>query len=180
MKIYTKSGDKLFTSLIGGKRVQKNVLQLDTYGSIDELNSFLGLLITQIKNEDDKNFLNFVQRKLFSLGAYFANDFSVKEKTYKCDIHQQDIKCIEMAIDLISSDLPVINKFILPGGSKSASLAHICRTICRRVERCMVSLKEQVHELEELPFIFINRLSDYLFMLARKENVRNGEEEVLW
>ena len=180
MKIYTKSGDNLKTSLIGGTRILKDDIRIDAYGSIDELNSFLGLLLTEIKNSETISFLNFIQRKLFSIGAYFATDFSDNKKRIECQIWGNDIALIEQEIDKIDALLPMFDKFILPGGIKSAALSHVCRTICRRAERKSAHLYLSDDLPDQNPFIFLNRLSDYFFVLARYENLQNNFEELFW
>jgi len=180
MKIYTKSGDNLKTSLIGGSRISKDDIRIDTYGSIDELNSFIGLLLTEIKDEEIRSFLSFVQRKLFSVGAYFATDFSDNKKRIECQIWGNDIALIEQEIDKIDELLPALDKFVLPGGIKSAALSHVCRTICRRAERKAAHLYLLGDLPDQNPFVFLNRLSDYFFVLARKENFQNNTNELFW
>ena len=178
MKIYTKSGDNLNTSLIGGTRISKDDFRIDAYGTVDELNSFIGLLLTEINNEETASFLNFIQRKLFSVGGYFATDFSDDRKRIECQIWGNDIALIEQEIDKIDVLLPKLDSFILPGGIKPAALSHVCRTICRRAERIAAHLYLLGDLPDQNPFVFLNRLSDYFFVLARKENYQNNAEEL--
>ena len=180
MKIYTKTGDKATTSLIGGTRVSKNHVRLDAYGTIDELNSFIGLLITETKRKQDIDFLIYIQQKLFVIGSYLATDLSKIVTESECFIWGDDIALIEQQIDIINDLLPELSNFILPGGCRASALAHVCRSICRRAERCIASLNEAVSLPNQNPAIFINRLSDYFFVFARKENVENDINEIYW
>lgn len=180
MKIYTKSGDNLKTSLIGGTRISKNDVRLDAYGTVDELNSFIGLLLTEVKNEETIQFLNFIQRKLFSIGAYFATDFSDLKDDLECQIFGNDIALVEQQIDMLEDSLPKLPKFVLPCGTKSAALSHVCRTVCRRGERKAAHLYLLGDLPNQNPFVFLNRLSDYFFVLARSENMQNNTEELFW
>ena len=167
--IYTGGGDKGKTSLVGGQRVSKAHQRIESYGTIDELNSFIGLLITALDDQADIDFLSFIQHKLFTIGSYLATDQETTER----------IERIEREIDRLDSELPQMKNFILPGGSRSASLAHVCRTVCRRAERQIYRLAE-TNPVEEPVLIFVNRLSDYLFVLARKECIRNNGKEIIW
>lgn len=178
MKIYTKTGDHFTTSLIGGRRIVKSDLQLDVYGTIDELNSFIGLLKTEIQDDDILCFLDFLQKKMFDLGTLFAFDFSSSNEI-PATISQDDVLALEKAIDNISLNLPSLKSFILPAGIKSAALAHVCRTISRRVERLMVSFNTEFPFSDNIPFVFMNRLSDYFFVLARIENLTANKDEIL-
>lgn len=176
--IYTKSGDKGKTSLVGGTRVSKTHIRLDAYGTIDELNSFIGLLICAITDEKDSDFLSFIQHKLFTVGSYLATETEAMPPKAASIVTESDIKRIEEQIDSIDSDLPKLNRFVLPGGSESAARAHICRTICRRGERLVYRVNEE-YVVEETVLRFLNRLSDYFFVLARKECHRTGKE-IFW
>ena len=166
MKIYTKTGDEGMTSLVGGKRVKKCCARLDSYGSVDELNSFIGLLVTYITDEVDIAFLQKVQRELFMVGGSLATDLSVSEA--RCEVTQAMISDIESEIDRLSVLLPPLRSFVVPGGSRAAALAHVCRTVCRRAERCVFALIEEGGAVEENVAVYLNRLSDYFFVLARK------------
>lgn len=166
MKIYTKTGDEGMTSLVGGKRVKKCCARLDSYGSVDELNSFIGLLVTYITDEADIAFLQKVQRELFMVGGSLATDLSVSEA--RCEVTQAMISDIESEIDRLSAVLPPLCSFVVPGGSRASALAHVCRTVCRRAERCVFALIEEGGAVEENVAVYLNRLSDYFFVLARK------------
>ena len=166
MKIYTKTGDEGMTSLVGGKRVKKCCNRLDSYGSVDELNSFIGLLVTYITDEADMAFLQKVQGELFMVGGSLATDLSVSEA--RCEVTQAMISDIESEIDRLSAALPPLRSFVVPGGSRAAALAHVCRTVCRRAERCVFALIEEGGAVEENVAVYLNRLSDYFFVLARK------------
>ena len=166
MKIYTKTGDEGMTSLVGGKRVKKCCARLDSYGSVDELNSFIGLLVTYITDEADIAFLQKIQRELFMVGGSLATDLSVSEA--RCEVTQVMISDIESEIDRLSVLLPPLRSFVVPGGSRASALAHVCRTVCRRAERCVFALIEEGGAVEENVAVYLNRLSDYFFVLARK------------
>lgn len=166
MKIYTKTGDEGMTSLVGGKRVKKCCARLDSYGSVDELNSFIGLLVTYITDEADIAFLQKIQGELFIVGGSLATDLSVSEA--RCEVTQAMISDIESEIDRLSVLLPPLRSFVVPGGSRASALAHVCRTVCRRAERCVFALIEEGGAVEENVAVYLNRLSDYFFVLARK------------
>ncbi len=176
MKIYTKVGDKGNTSLLSGKKVPKYNERIEAYGTIDELNSFVGLLNSYEIGHDEKEFLLFIQNKLFNIGSELANDI-VSNKIKK--INDADILSIENAIDYIEKKLEPLNSFILPGGSTIVSTCHICRTICRRAERLCVKLNSIV-EINYHLIIFLNRLSDYFFVLSRKLSMDFGTKEIIW
>lgn len=133
--IYTGGGDKGKTSLVGGQRVSKAHQRIESYGTIDELNSFIGLLITALDDQADIDFLSFIQHKLFTIGSYLATDQETTELKIESKVTPESIERIEREIDRLDSELPQMKNFILPGGSRSASLAHVCRTVCRRAER---------------------------------------------
>jgi cob(I)alamin adenosyltransferase len=177
--IYTRTGDKGTTALVGGKRVSKTHQRIEAYGTIDELNSFIGLLNTAVYDKEDQDFLLFVQHKLFTIGSYLATDQENTELKIESQVLPGTIERIEKEIDKIDSELPRMKNFVLPGGNKAASLAHVCRTVCRRAERQIYKLKDTAL-VEEPVLIFINRLSDYLFVLARKECLRGNNEEIIW
>ena len=176
--IYTKTGDKGKTSLVGGTRVEKNHIRLDAYGTIDELNSFTGWLICEIMDEASKPFLSYVQHKLFTVGSHLATETEEISPRDASIIKNEDIERIEKEIDRIDNLLPKIKRFILPGGSESGARAHIGRTVSRRVERAIYDVAEK-YPVEENILIFINRLSDYFFVLARLESNQSGKE-IFW
>ena len=176
--IYTKTGDKGATSLVGGTRVSKAHVRLDVYGTVDELNSYLGWLMCEIKEEDNKQFLLYIQHKMFTIGSYFATETEKMDPKPPSVIYLSDIEKIEKEIDRIDHQLPKIKQFILPGGNESSSRAHICRTIARKVERYAYRLDVDF-PVDENVLVFINRLSDYLFVLARFESVK-ANEEIFW
>lgn len=179
MKIYTKTGDKGTTSLVGGTRVPKTHIRLEAYGTVDELNSNLGLLITYLTDNRDKKFLQHVQDKLFAVGSHLATD-QEKIKLYEISVITPAlIEAIEQEIDYLDTLLTPLSNFILPGGSRGAAICHICRTVCRRAERRILALAEQVEISSEL-LIYVNRLSDYLFTLSRKINLDEKKEEIFW
>jgi cob(I)alamin adenosyltransferase len=177
--IYTKTGDKGTTSLVGGARVPKTHVRLEAYGTVDELNSHLGLLQTYLTDEADKKLVYRVQNKLFSVGSYLATDQSKTELRMESRIEDEDLELLEHAIDVIDNELPPLNSFILPGGDRGAAVCHICRTVCRRAERRILVLAEEC-EIEPRVTAFVNRLSDYLFILARKLNQLTNTDEIFW
>lgn len=180
MKIYTKTGDKGQTSLVGGQRVSKCCERLESYGTVDELNSHIGVLITYCTDEKDRVFLTDVQGKLFVVGGYLATDNSTREVRTGNIVTPEMVEEVEKEIDRIQAALPPLKLFILPGGSRGASYAHVCRTVCRRAERCILRLAECGAEVDDMVTAYVNRLSDYFFTLARKMNVDSGTEEVVW
>lgn len=180
-KIYTGGGDKGKTSLVGGFRVSKTHPRLEAYGTIDELNSFVGLLRAEIEDDSTNELLLFIQSKLFTIGSYLATDPTKTEYKIESHITEDSIVRIEQAIDVLDSELPKMKAFVLPGGARSAALAHVCRTVCRRAERNIYRLVESDEvEIEEPVLIFMNRLSDFLFVLARKECLLKKGEEIFW
>jgi cob(I)alamin adenosyltransferase len=166
MKIYTKTGDEGLTSLIGGTRVPKYDLRIESYGTVDELNSYIGLIRDQDINSAHKDILKEIQDRLFTIGASLASD-PEKSKMKIPDLHLSDITLLEKEIDAMNSALPDLKHFILPGGSQAVSFCHISRCVCRRAERIIVHLKSESF-VDEKVIIYLNRLSDYLFVLARK------------
>ncbi len=179
MKIYTKGGDKGKTSLLGGTRVPKYHVRIEAYGSTDELNSHIGLLIEELPaNSDQKEILKTVQYKIFELGASLATEQN-KQNLYAPDLKELHIQQLESAIDAMQLALPEQKYFILPGGHKSVALAHICRTVCRRAER-QVTLLNDTEPVHPVILPYLNRLSDYLFVLSRKLAKDSGAEEVYW
>lgn len=175
-KIYTRTGDLGTTSLVGGKRVPKTHPRLEAYGTVDELSSHLGLLCALLSDERDKAFILSVQQTLFGLSALLATE---PESAYQPKpLSASLIKNMEDEIDRLQAILPPLNAFIIPGGSQAAAQAHVCRTVCRRAERCILALAEQ-SEVNCDIIRYTNRLSDYLFVLARTINTRNGVLEIM-
>ena len=167
MKIYTKKGDKGETSLIGGKRVPKYHDCIEAYGTVDELNSYLGLIRDQEIDRLTKEVLFNIQNKLFVIQSSLALDPSVEDKFNLPQINQKDIEFLEKEIDKANETLAELKSFIIPGGHTFVSYCHIARCVCRRAERVTVKLAES-NKVEELNIKYLNRLSDYLFILARK------------
>lgn len=179
MKIYTKTGDKGTTSLVGGTRIAKSDLRLDAYGTIDELNSWLGFILScGVKDDATLEFISALQNKLFDLGCALATEKDAKWQPTL--ITDADIKALENEIDRIEATLPCHDKFILPGGCQPAAAANIARTVCRRAERMMVGLPEDACPGQTVALGFVNRLSDYLFVLGRHLNHLSGEPESFW
>ena len=178
-RIYTRTGDQGQTSLVGGHRVPKTHPRLEAYGTIDELCSFMGLLETYLTDEADRQLVIGIQSRLFSIGSMLATDNTLDDKHYKQFITQQHVEEMEHAIDEASEDLPPWRGFILPGGTRGAAVAHVCRTICRRAERRIYALAAEA-EVDALLLAYINRLSDYLFVLAQKINHKEGRSENIW
>ncbi len=178
MKIYTKTGDKGLTSLIGGTRVPKHHLRIESYGTVDELNSYIGMIRDQDISEDQKNILKEIQDRLFTIGSALASD-PEKSKMKIPDLHLQDIELLEQKMDEMNEKLPELKHFILPGGNTVVSFCHIARCICRRAERITVHLAEESF-VDEKVIIYLNRLSDYLFVLARQLCLDNGCTENEW
>lgn len=178
MKIYTKTGDNGSTSLFGGDRLMKSNARVDAYGNIDELNSFIGLLGDHIDNPLLLNTLKNIQDKLFVIGSHLATiDEAYKSKIP--EILEDDIVFLENQIDAYNGDLPVMTHFILPGGHASVSFCHVARTVCRRAERSIVAIAQE-EQIELILIKYLNRLSDYLFVLARKLAHDLGIEEIKW
>ncbi|WP_295649370.1 cob(I)yrinic acid a,c-diamide adenosyltransferase [uncultured Mucilaginibacter sp.] len=166
MKIYTKTGDKGLTSLIGGSRVPKHHVRIESYGTVDELNSYVGLIRDQGIAERHKVVLKEVQDRLFTIGSSLASDPDTSKMKIP-DLHATDIELLENQIDLMDAELPALRHFILPGGSNAVSFCHIARCVCRRAERLSVHLSEDSF-VDDKVIVYLNRLSDYLFTLARK------------
>ena len=180
MKIYTKTGDKGETGLFGGERVSKNSPRINAYGTIDELNSFIGMVIIEVKDEKVKKDLNEIQNKLFTVGTDLATPDTNKNKKLKIKRTPPEYASeMENLIDTYSLKLEELRNFILPGGSKGAALLHVCRTICRRAEREVVALNEEV-KIGSNIIIFLNRLSDLFFVLSRYENKISNIPDVIW
>lgn len=165
-KIYTRTGDKGTTALVGGQRVPKHHIRLEAYGTIDELNSHIGLLLSQDIREDMHSFLSKVQYKLFDIGAYLATEVADLEKYKIVPCREVDVEEIEHYIDKLNETLPKLRHFIMPGGHQSIAICHIARTVCRRAERCITLLATET-EVDYLVTKYVNRLSDCLFVICR-------------
>lgn len=179
MKIYTKTGDKGTTSLVGGTRVPKTHIRLEAYGTVDELNAHLGLLATYLLDEKDKDFLQQVQDRLFAVGSQLATDQEKTRLKAVGVITPEQVERMEREIDRLDTLLPPLSAFVLPGGSRGAAVCHVCRTVCRRAERRILALAEQAEISSEL-LAYVNRLSDYLFVLSRKINKDEKKDEIFW
>jgi len=177
-KIYTKTGDKGETSLIGGKRVPKYHMRIEAYGTVDELNSFVGLIRDQNINPHYKEVLLNIQENLFIAESILANDEQSNTRNLPC-LRDEDILQLETEIDKMNEALPELHNFILPGGHPTVSSTHVARCVCRRAERIIIALSEKT-EVPEIIIRYINRLSDYFFVLARKIALDNGVPDVLW
>lgn len=178
MKIYTKTGDQGTTSLLGGTRVSKANLRIDAYGTVDELNAYIGLLRDQEVNNKRQSILKEIQDRLFTLGAALASSPG-KENIKRPDIHAEDVEKLEQQIDEMEQNLTPLKNFILPGGHQVISFCHLARTVCRRAERCTILL-DQTEPVDEILPMYLNRLSDYLFVLGRVIAYELNIEEVLW
>ena len=179
MKIYTKTGDKGTTSLIGGKRVLKNSNKLNAYGSIDELNSFLGLLRAKTTDENIKNEILDIQNTLFNVGAHLALDENVEKIPEFAQINDEKIKKIEDLIDFFQENLPKITNFIIYGENELSAICHVCRAICRRAEREIITVNQQ-YNIDNNIVTYVNRLSDFLFVLARVYTKNEEKSDFLW
>ena len=178
MKIYTKTGDNGTTALFGGTRVSKADLRIETYGTVDELNSFLGLVRDQEINHKRKDELVEIQDRLFTIGSLLATEpGNTKVKIPR--LKEEDVTFLEMKIDAMDAELPPMRSFVLPGGHPSVSYCHVTRTVCRRAERICIALS-QTEEVDPLVIKYLNRLSDYLFVLSRKMAHELNAEETPW
>lgn len=180
IKIYTRTGDKGKTSLIGGTKVSKSHIRIETYGTVDELNSWLGLVGDHIADTDVKALLREIQDRLFTVGASLATDPEKGTKMEIPDLHAEDIQLLEKTIDKMNEILPEMKHFILPGGHPAVSNCHIARCVCRRAERLCVDMQEREMFVEPLVLQYLNRLSDYLFVLGRYAGHQLGVAEIPW
>lgn len=192
MKIYTKTGDNGTTSLVGGKRVSKADVRLEAYGTADELNSFIGLLRAKTNEKLSGEILDFIQNKLFNLGTLLATEKEEENKQWLQDLFlsEQDVINLEQWIDRMNEDLPVIHSFILPAGNERVALCHVCRTIARRLERRMTALfydkqnsgdnTTEISPHAQNSLKFVNRLSDFFFILAKKTAKDDQCDIFLW
>ncbi len=177
-KIYTKTGDKGETSLIGGVRVPKFHLRIESYGTIDELNSHLGMVKDMANDRHTREVIYEIQDRLFTIGSVLASD-PEKSKMKVPDLHLNDVTMLETEMDKMEEHLPELKNFILPGGHPSVSACHIARCVCRRAERLVVQLQTE-SEVPEIISVYLNRLSDYLFMLSRWISKELKIEETPW
>ncbi|TAL63364.1 MAG: cob(I)yrinic acid a,c-diamide adenosyltransferase [Bacteroidetes bacterium] len=178
MKIYTKKGDKGETGLLGGTRVKKSHIRIESYGTVDELNSWIGLIRDQNIDKHSKEILIHIQDRLFTIGSHLASD-PAKSKAKIPDIKEEDITILEKEIDKMNESLPEMRSFVLPGGHTIASYCHIARCVCRRAERCSVRLASE-EKVDDSIIKYLNRLSDYLFVLSRKLTKDLKAKEVPW
>lgn len=178
MKIYTKTGDKGTTSLLSGRRVNKNNIRIEAYGTVDELNSWIGVIRDRC-HEKHREHLITIQNELFTIGSLLAND-PEKEVSFKLpDINSESILKLERLMDELNLDLLEMKNFVLPGGHELVSFVHVARCVCRRAERRIVDLMENAG-VEDLIIQYINRLSDYLFVLSRASSQEVSAEEIPW
>jgi cob(I)alamin adenosyltransferase len=180
MKIYTKTGDKGKTSLIGGTKVLKSHARIEAYGTVDELNSNIGLCRDLITDKDIRDLLKEIQDRLFTIGSALACDPEKEPKLKIPDLKETDVSFLEDAMDKMDSELPALQYFIMPGGHPTVSHLHISRCVCRRAERLVVDLLISNEDQDNLIIKYINRLSDYLFVLARYMAKKLNVEEVSW
>ena len=176
-KVYTRTGDAGTTSLVSGTRVDKDDVRVEAYGTVDELNSNIGVLLhsTKLDYPEIIALLRKAQNKLFNIGAYLANDKA--DALY--GVKKEDVEELEKMMDVMNEDVPPAQGFVLPGGTQAAAQAHVARTVCRRAERRIAALAE-VAEVGEDIQQYVNRLSDYLFVLAKIVNFNNGQAEIIW
>ncbi len=179
MKIYTGAGDSGSTHLFGGKKVLKSDWRIETYGTLDELNSFLGLLQAKLVNAQIKKLLEKIQAQIFTLSSEVATPDEIQRSKFKDRIGQPEIQFLEQTIDHYAAQLPELKSFILPGGGEKGALCHVARTICRRAERNLIRWSEE-EAIENQWIVYLNRLSDLLFVLARYLNLLDGRQEITW
>ncbi len=177
MKIYTKTGDKGTTSLLGGRKVPKHAIRIETYGTLDELNAHIGMIMALMHETHPQ--LTQIQEEIFTLGAQFANDPEKELKMTIPQIEMSSIIALEKSIDQMEEDLPPMKNFILPGGNTLVAQIHISRCVCRRAER-LATLLESEENIPEFAIQYLNRLSDFLFVLARFMAKKTGAEEIPW
>lgn len=179
-KVYTRRGDAGMTDLVGGVRISKCHPRLEAYGTVDELSSHLGLLVTMMSADDeDRQLLLRIQNNLFNVGTHLATDQSQTPLYPSAQLPEGETEQLEQAIDRINFLFPEFVGFVLPGGTQAAAQCHVCRTVCRRAERCIDALMEMAIVGPEIAK-YVNRLSDYLFVLAKKINFNAGHDEILW
>jgi len=179
-KIYTKTGDNGQTSLIGGTKVPKSHIRIEAYGTVDELNSYIGLVSDHLDDIHSTTTLKEIQDRLFTIGSSLACDPEKELKMKIPDLKEEDVSLLEKEMDKMNEVLPVMKTFLLPGGHVSVSTIHIARCVCRRAERCCVNLQQQDLFVEPLIIKYLNRLSDYLFVLARFISQQLDVKEIPW
>ena len=179
MKIYTKTGDRGDTRLFDGTKVRKHDDRVDAYGAIDELNAFIGAAGSFIKDGVLQDMLAGIQKDLFSIGAQLADPGFKNQTRAKFNLAVERIAALEAAIDTFETELPPLRQFILSGGGQAGAMLHVARTVCRRAERQVVSLSEKI-DVNSNVIVYLNRLSDFLFVMARVVNHREGKQEVEW
>lgn len=179
MKIYTRTGDDGTTGLVGGTRVKKYDIRLEAYGTIDELNSYIGLIRSLQSNPSADRILEKIQHKLFIIGANLATEETMDSVKKQFPCNPPDIALLEQAMDEMTAKLPELRNFILPGGTQATAVCHVARTVCRRAERRIVELAEK-SEVDPNLIRFVNRLSDYLFVLSRMISKDQEAPEILW
>ncbi len=178
--LYTRTGDNRSTSLVGGKRVRKNDTRIEAYGTADELNSTVGLLYSSTEISPElRSTLLFIQNKLFNIGAYLATDNTENSITECLGLGHEAISRLEHEIDTLDNEIPPMTNFVLPGGSRLSAIAHVCRTVCRRFERRLITLSDETY-VDPNVIRFINRLSDFLFVFARFNNINQQIDEIFW
>ena len=180
MKIYTKTGDAGKTSLIGGTKVPKSHIRIESYGTVDELNSYIGLVSDYLTDAHSKTILKEIQDRLFTIGSSLACDPEKEPLMKMPDLKETDVALLEKEIDKMNEELPPMKNFILPGGHLAVSTAHVARCICRRAERICVQMQQEEMFIDALVIKYINRLSDYLFVLARYIGHLLKVEEIPW
>lgn len=178
-KVYTKTGDKGTTSLIGGTRVKKCDIRIESYGTIDELNSFIGLLSSYVTEQETLDLLAEMQNVLFNVGCNLAMGENFKKELKESVVADVLIEHVEKSIDRMQDAIPQLKSFVIPGGSRSASVAHVCRTVCRRAERLIIALSENA-EVDSNLMAYVNRLSDYFLVLSRYLNNIEKVDEKIW
>ena len=179
-KIYTKTGDKGGTSLIGGIRVPKNHIRIESYGTVDELNSYIGMVNDMAQHEQINTWLREIQDRLFTIGSILATAPDKEVKMKLPDLHDEDVTWLEQRIDEMNEVLPEMRAFILPGGLLASSTCHVARCVCRRAERICVAMQEQQENISPLVIQYLNRLSDLLFVLSRYISHINNAPEIEW
>ena len=178
-KVYTRRGDKGMTSLVGGQRVSKASIRLESYGTVDELSAHLGLLAAMLPDGDDKDMIQRIQNNLFNVCTNLATDQDETPLYPSAYLPEGETEWLEQQVDAMMKSFPEKQGFILPGGTREAAQAHVCRTVCRRAERRIVELSEMAKVSPEV-LQYINRLSDYLFVLSKKFNIMAGCSEKVW
>jgi cob(I)alamin adenosyltransferase len=180
LKIYTKTGDKGTTSLIGGTKVPKSHHRIEAYGTVDELNSYIGLCRDLLEDNATRDLLQEIQDRLFTIGSSLACDPVKEPKMRIPDLKETDVQLLEKEIDRMNEVIPAMKSFILPGGHPTVSHLHIARCICRRAERCCVRLELESLEVDSVILKYLNRLSDYLFILSRYAGHQMNIQEIPW